>query len=70
LQGSLIGKRVFNDIGICEILQKKSHEIDCNCSVGNPIKVFSFREGQILTKQGDDIDRVLLPLEVAWCSKD
>jgi len=60
LQGSLVGKSVLNDIGIGEILQKKSHEIDCNGSVGNPIKVFSFREGQILTRQGDDTDQVLL----------
>ena len=60
LQGSLVGKRVLNDIGIGDILQKKSHEIDCNGSVGNPIKVFSFREGQILTRQGDEPDRVLL----------
>ena len=60
LQGSLVGKSVLNDIGMCDILQKKSHEIDCNCNAGNPIKVFTFRDGLILTKQGEKPDRVLL----------
>ena len=60
LQGSLVGKLVLNDIGIGEILQKKSHEIDCNCNADNPIKVFAFKDGQICLKQGDEPDRVLL----------
>ena len=51
---------MLNDIGIGDILQKKSHEIDCNCSGSNPIKVFAFKDGQICLKQGDEPDRVLL----------
>ena len=57
LQGSLTEKSVLNDIGIGDIL---SHEKDCNCTDDNLIKVFSFKAGQVLTKQGDDPDRVLL----------
>eukprot|EP00571_Detonula_confervacea_P009097 CAMPEP_0172317150 /NCGR_PEP_ID=MMETSP1058-20130122/30657_1 /TAXON_ID=83371 /ORGANISM="Detonula confervacea, Strain CCMP 353" /LENGTH=561 /DNA_ID=CAMNT_0013031637 /DNA_START=644 /DNA_END=2326 /DNA_ORIENTATION=+ len=59
LNASLIAKRVLNDIGIADLLCTKTHETVCCNDENKPAKVFGFREGQILIKEGDDSDRVL-----------
>jgi len=56
LNASLITKRVFNDVGIEKLLCKQTHE--CN-NESKATKVYGFRAGQILIKEGDDPDRVL-----------
>jgi len=69
LNASLIAKRVLNDIGIAGLLSKKrtAHERDCTRQISlamdgesnKATKVFRYRAGQILIKEGDIPDDVL-----------
>jgi len=64
LNASLIANRIFNDIGMTKLLCKQTHEKSCThaslingeCKV---TKVFRFRAGQILIRQGNATEQVL-----------
>lgn len=65
LNASLIAKRVLDDVGIGGLLRDQTHGAGCARAVpatdgeDKAVKVFRFRAGQILIKEGDAPDRVL-----------